>query len=125
MIPAQIAEICHEANRIYCESLGDCTQTLWEVAPEWQKKSAVEGVRFHLANPNATPEDSHKEWLKTKEAEGWKYGEIKDVQKLEHPCMVPYGDLPSEQKVKDSLFLGIVNILRDQVDGDQEEGETR
>lgn len=123
MIPANIAEICHEANRVYCSSLGDDTQTLWEVAPDWQKESVVEGVRFHLANPEATPEDSHKEWLKNKESEGWRYGKIKDVQKLEHPCMVPYYDLPNDQKVKDKLFLGIVNILRDHVTGDQGKGE--
>lgn len=39
-----LAEICHEANRVYCSSLGDDTQTLWGVAPEWQKESNMKDV---------------------------------------------------------------------------------
>lgn len=73
-----IAKVCHEANRAYCESIGDTSQPVWETAPQWQKDSAVNGVQFHIDNPNAKPEDSHNSWLKQKEEEGWKYGEVKN-----------------------------------------------
>lgn len=33
----QIAKVCHEANKAYCETLGDYSQPEWEAAPAWQK----------------------------------------------------------------------------------------
>lgn len=119
MAPSTVAEICHEANRVLCESQGDHSQSSWADAPEWQKKSAVNGVRFHLDNPDAKPEDSHNNWLKEKEADGWKYGPEKDPEKKIHPCFVPYADLPTSQQAKDHLFMGIINSLRPFIDGDQ------
>jgi len=104
----QIAKTAHEVNRAYCLSTGDTTQPLWEDAPEWQKNSAINGVKFHIENPDAKPEDSHNSWLKEKETDGWKYGEVKDPEKKEHPCFVPYDKLPQEQKTKDYLFIGVV-----------------
>lgn len=111
MTVEQIAEVCHEANRAYCKSIGDNSQPTWEDAPDWQKKSAVTGVQYHLDNPNSKPEDSHNSWLKEKEADGWKYGEVKNPETKEHPCYVPYNELPIEQQKKDYLFLGIVRAL--------------
>ena len=106
-----IARVCHEVNRAYCESLGDYSQPTWENAPEWQKKSAIAGVKFSLKNPNATPEDSHNSWLKEKTKEGWKYGPIKDVDLREHPCFLPYDQLPKDQQTKDHLFQAVVRAL--------------
>src|SRR5437879_1359495 len=40
----QVAKICHEANRAYCETIGDNSQPTWEKAPQWQKDSAINGV---------------------------------------------------------------------------------
>lgn len=108
----QIAELAHETNRVYCRLLGDMSQPIWINAPEWQKESAIFGVKFHLENPGASPSRSHEEWLKTKKVEGWKYGKVKDPEKKEHPCYVPYDELPLEQRIKDTLFTSIVSALR-------------
>ena len=83
-----IAKTCHEVNRAYCHSIGDDSQPSWENAPEWQKKSAIAGVKYILTNPDAKPSDSHDSWLSTKKADGWKYGPVKDPEKKEHPCYV-------------------------------------
>lgn len=104
----QVARVCHETNKAYCESIGDFSQPKWEDAPEWQKDSAKNGVRFHLEHPDSQPCDSHNSWLKQKEEEGWKYGEVKDPEKKEHPCMVPYEELPESQQLKDKLFIAVV-----------------
>ena len=45
-----IASVCHEANRAYCQSIGDNSQPDWDSAPDWQKQSVENGVRFHLEN---------------------------------------------------------------------------
>ena len=108
-----IARVCHEINRAYCQALGDDSQLRWEDAPAWQKESAVNGVNFHLANPGASTDRSHNEWLREKDAAGWKYGPVKDVDKKEHPCFVPYDELPVEQKAKDFLFRAVVEALKD------------
>jgi len=111
MKPADIARICHEANRAYCLSLGDASQPSWDDAPDWQRTSAVNGVAFNLARPDAPASHSHDCWLEEKRAAGWRYGAVKDAERKEHPCFLPYEQLPAEQKRKDHLFKAIVNAL--------------
>ena len=104
----QIAKTCHEVNKVYCEGIGDFSQKPWKEAPDWQKKSVKNGVKFHLENPTAGPEHSHKSWLREKEQEGWIYGAVKNVELKTHPCFVPYDQLPTEQKIKDFLFIAVI-----------------
>lgn len=107
-----VAKICHEANRALCEQQGDTSQKQWEDAEDWQRTSAVNGVNFTLDNPDAPASANHDSWLKEKEETGWKFGPVKDADKKEHPCCVPYNELPAEQQAKDHLFKGIVNGLK-------------
>ena len=106
-----VAKITHQANKTYCESLGDNSQVDWEFAPEWQKKSAIQGVLFNFQNPDAPASASHESWLKVKEEDGWTYGETKGVEAKTHPCFVPYDELPESQKLKDSLFKAICGVF--------------
>lgn len=108
----QIARICHETNRAYCESIGDSSQKPWEWAEQWQRDSAIKGVEYALANPGATPADQHEAWSRDKIAQGWTLGAVKDPDKQEHPCLVPYDDLPIEQRLKDHLFRGVVQAFQ-------------
>ena len=105
------AQICHETNRAYCRTLGDHSQPEWAEAADWQRQSAIAGVQFLLDHPDATPADCHESWLRQKTEDGWKYGPVKDPDKLEHPCMVPYDQLPPEQRTKDHLFHAVVRAL--------------
>lgn len=106
-----VARVAHEANRAYCAIVGDDSQPSWASAPDWQRDSAIDGVRFHVENPLANPIDSHANWMRMKEAEGWVYGPVKDAEAKTHPCMVEYHELPIEQRRKDSLFIGVVRAL--------------
>lgn len=103
--------VAHEVNKAYCESLGDHSQPTWKDAPNWQKDSAIKGVELHINNPGAGPEASHEGWMKEKIENGWKYGPIKDPEKKEHPCLVPFSELPREQQAKDFIFRAVVHAM--------------
>lgn len=103
------ARAAHEANRAYCIAIGDGSQVSWDDAPDWQKNSARSGASGVLVGNN--PEQSHESWLQEKKDTGWKYGPVKDAQKKEHPCFVPYGKLPKEQRAKDEIFVSVVRAV--------------
>lgn len=108
-----IARVCHEANRAWCIANGDMSQVDWEDAPEWQKQSTLESVRFRLENPDAPISAQHDQWMESKLKDGWVYGPIKHAGEKTHPCLVPFEDLLPFEKDKDALFAAIVNSLKD------------
>jgi hypothetical protein len=107
-----IAKTCHEANRVWCQANGDFTQKHWSDAEQWQRDSAIMGVKFRLENPNAKHDAQHKAWMEDKINNGWAYGDVKDTIKKTHPCLVPYELLPVFQQKKDALFCAIVDALK-------------
>lgn len=46
-------------------------------------------------------ENVHNVWMATRRQQGWKYGPVRNDATKEHPCMVPYDELPEEEKVYD------------------------
>lgn len=106
-----VAFVCHQVNRAYCASQGDHSQQAWDDAPQWQRDSAIKGVRFVIEHADAKPSDSHESWLAEKRADGWSYGPVKDPELKTHPCFVPYDELPPAQKAKDYIFLAVVRSL--------------
>jgi hypothetical protein len=108
-IIAACAQAAHEMNRIYCEANGDPSQPGWAGAEEWQRDFSIKGATQALAGD--TPEKQHEQWSADKLAAGWKLGPVKDPGKKEHPCLVPYGELPPWQQRKDSLYIATVRAM--------------
>lgn len=106
---ADVARIAHEVNRAYCQAIGDNSLLPWGDSPDWQKRTVMKGIWFHLDNPEADANASHESWLNEKLDEGWEYGEKKDPEKKQHPCMVPFEKLPLEHQIKDHLFRAVVH----------------
>ena len=104
----RIAEHAHEANRCYCITVGDFSQAAWQDTPENIKASARAGVLAVVAEPGLTPADLHQKWFDFKVADGWVYGDIKDLEAKTHPCMVSYDELPEFQRSKDLIFSNLV-----------------
>ena len=46
----------------------------------------------------ALAKNVHEVWAAGRLADGWKYGPVRDDDKKEHPCLIPYEDLPEEEK---------------------------
>lgn len=111
-----IAKIVHTINAAYCLSQGDDSQKPWDEAPDWQKESTIKGVEFVLANPDAPESATHDSWLAQKTADGWVYGEEKDEEAKTHPCIVPFEELPVEQKAKDYIFCATVKSVAEALD---------
>lgn len=108
----RIAAACHAVNVTYSLCIDDSTPQSWESSDDWQRESAISGVKAILAGEVTTPEESHKRWTERKDAEGWRYGLKKDVFLKTHPCMLAYEDLPIAQRVKDELFFATIKGMR-------------
>lgn len=46
-------------------------------------------------------ENVHEVWAASRVAEGWTYGPARDDVKRQTPCLVPYAELPEEEKAYD------------------------
>lgn len=112
MTQLDIARVCHEVNRAYCQALGDDSQAPWADAPQWQKDSALQGVILYVEHPEAGVEASHESWSNNKRICGWTWGPAKDAEAKTHPCLVPFHELPREQRAKDYIFRAVVHALR-------------
>lgn len=106
---SDIARICHEANTALQVALGEVPSPHWDDIDDDMRSSAIRGVTLAL-DDGATPEGLHESWVETKAEQGWAYGETKDSDAKTHPCMVPYADLPQDQRMKDHLFAAIVRL---------------
>jgi hypothetical protein len=107
----QIARVCHEANKAFCEGIYDFSQEHWDDAEQWQKDSAIAGVKYAIENPDAPDSAQHDAWCADKIKDGWCFGEVKDPIKKTHHCLVPFEDLPSQQQAKDTLFKAVCKSL--------------
>ena len=54
-----------------------------------------------MALAEAISKNVHEVWAKNRMNEGWTYGPVRDDQKRQTPCLVPYEDLPEEEKAYD------------------------
>ncbi len=54
-----------------------------------------------LALVEQLAENVHDVWAVGRMAEGWTYGEIKDLEKKKTPLLVPYKELPEGEKQYD------------------------
>lgn len=43
----------------------------------------------------------HEVWAQTRISQGWTYGEERNDAEMKHPCLVPYEELPEEEKEYD------------------------
>ena len=113
----EVARTCHELNRVYTQATSgpDADSAAsnpallpWDELDRNTIEAAFDGVAFHFRNPDATPENSHENWLKLKRSQGWVYGVKKDANLKTNPCMVPYADLSLDMRVKDHLFIAAI-----------------
>src|SRR5206468_5088738 len=106
-----IGRVCHEANRALCIVLGDPPSPGWDELEESYRQSTRTGVEAALAGSG--PAAMHESWMQERLAAGWQHGTPLDRVAKIHPNLVPYDQLPENQKRKDDLFLAIVGALKE------------
>ena len=45
--------------------------------------------------------NAHDNWAAQRIADGWVYGPARDDAKKQHPCLIPYEELPESEKAYD------------------------
>ena len=54
----------------------------------------------------------HEVWAETRIKQGWKYGEQRNDELKTHPCLLPYEDLPEEEKEYDrNTSIGTLKLI--------------
>ena len=54
----------------------------------------------------------HDVWAEARISQGWKYGKKRDDEKTTHPCLVPYDELPEEEKEYDrKTSIGTLKLI--------------
>ena len=54
----------------------------------------------------------HEVWAETRIQQGWTYGEQRNDELKTHPCLVPYDDLPEEEKEYDrNTSIGTLKLI--------------
>ena len=47
--------------------------------------------------------NTHENWAQSRMDQGWVYGPVRNDEKKQHPCLVPYEMLPEKEKEYDRI----------------------
>ena len=113
----QIAEVAHGANRALRRALGEETKLgrgrAWALLDTAFKQRLADGVDQQRLEP-VSPEVCHERWMAAMQNSGWVHGETQDLIMMTHPNLLPWDELPEEQRAKDRLFIAIIAALSPQ-----------
>ena len=60
----------------------------------------------------AMAENVHEVWAQNRINEGWKYGDERNDELKQHPCLIPYEDLPEVEKDYDrNTAIGTLKLI--------------
>ena len=108
-----ILTVLHNANAVLKKLNNEKHEELADMEPA-RRASIKAAIKYALEN-DTTPEESHNKWLEAQEKLGYKYGLSIDREKLLHPCMVPYYQLPETQRIKDDMFVSIIYSFKQKI----------
>ena len=65
-----------------------------------------------MALAEAISKNVHEVWAQNRMNEGWTYGPVRDDKKRQTPCLIPYEQLPEEEKAYDrNTALGTLKLI--------------
>lgn len=61
----------------------------------------------------AMAKNVHEVWAETRIAQGWSYGPERNDQLKHHPCLIPYEELPEEEREYDrNTAIGTLKLIQ-------------
>ncbi len=100
-----IAKLVHHVNNHICALNGEQTMA-WEDLPAHMRDGLITTI-----NGNETARQAHESWMKNRLENGWKLGPVKSIEDKISPCLIPYDELPYEQRIKDTVRCAIIEFL--------------
>ena len=109
-----IAEFIYEATRLEAEwSNRSIVAEKWDKRDEKFRKQFVNIIETYFKKDKLpTPEEAHDSWVRAYEKMGWVYGKKRDAIKKTHPDILPFDELPKDERDKDSIFLVFVWLAK-------------
>jgi len=111
---AELASAIYEATRLEASwSQRPIVPPPWsEREPDFQRQFISIIGQYLTAQRLPTPEEAHQSWVEAYTAMGWKYGPTRDPVAKTHPDMLPFAELPKDERDKDAIFLAFVWLAR-------------
>lgn len=111
-----IARVAVEVLHDFSVSQGNAITTLWDECTDEHKARALADVEAYLGDELLPASHSHTTWRNARISDGWTYGPVYDAEAKTDPKIVPFTDLPALDKMKASIFRGVVRaIAREQM----------
>jgi class 3 adenylate cyclase len=97
---AELSEDFRHANRVQVADIPNKLYELgYELAPSHGFAPSEIKITSHQLEELAIRE--HDRWLAERTRQGWSYGPVRDNARKQHPCLIPWADLPEGEKQKD------------------------
>lgn len=111
----KIAEILHNAISAIPRTDGSVIVP-WDALNGVLKDRAVDTVRCLMTDRMALgveipAKELHDIWHANMIDMGWYYGPTYSFEQKLHPSMVPFDELPDDEKIKDAIWSGIIYAL--------------
>ena len=106
----EVSKVIYEATRLEAEwSKRRIVPEKWEKRDDKFKAQFIDIIgKYLLLKELPTLEEVHNSWMESYIDMGWKYGEVRDVVERTYPDILPFDELPKDEKDKDAIFLAIV-----------------
>jgi len=108
----------YEAARLHAMLLGcPVVPRPWGEREEEFKLQLIKLIGDLVAGRRKFPDSktAHDSWMRKYVEMGWQYGEVYDPEKKTHPDLVRYEELDPKERVKDDVFLALVNIAKEYI----------
>lgn len=108
----QRAIFVYEATRLEAKiSNRQIVPESWENRDEDFRIQFVEVVNKQCSDDKfLSAEAAHNSWWRKYEEMGWEYGPNRDQEKKTHPDMIPFYELPKNERDKDEIFLRLCAV---------------
>jgi len=100
---AELPEVNKEPNRAFVRNIPKSVERMsLSIVPIGNKKKLKQFLPNEI---ESLAEMEHERWSKEKLNNGWQYGTSKDNYLKLHPCLIPWSDLPEDEREKDRILV--------------------